>query len=51
MSSSEVPGFDISPVLGDLLVATIVCTLVIAKLTYELIELPGYRLRGGIKEK
>jgi peptidoglycan/LPS O-acetylase OafA/YrhL len=46
------PMFDISPVLGDVLVvATISCTLVIAKFTYERIEEPGrrfgYRLAGG----
>lgn len=48
----EVPMFDVSPVVGDVLVAaTIICTLVIAKLTYRHIEVPGrkigYRLTGG----
>ena len=50
----EIPMFDVSPVLGDFLVAiTLACTLVIAKWAYERIEVPGrklgYKLTGDIQ--
>jgi len=45
MSGWETPILDISPFLGDgLVAATIICTLLIANFTYNLIEAPGREL-------
>jgi peptidoglycan/LPS O-acetylase OafA/YrhL len=49
MNSWEAQIFDVSLLLGDCLVAaTVICSLAIAKLTYDRIETPGrdlgYRL-------
>jgi peptidoglycan/LPS O-acetylase OafA/YrhL len=52
MNGWEVPILDISPLLGDCLVATaVICTLLIANFTYKLIEMPGRELGYRLTKK